>query len=178
MAHPSPTTTDAPMSIFDAHHPPDPGLIEDCVHCGFCLPTCPTYLLWGEEMDSPRGRIYLMDMAVKGEAKLDCDLCAAYGSMSGLYGLCHRLSIGRAVRETDRGNARTNRASIHAFTAGSCSFDAPCSRYSRIRDRLRLAAAPLWLYQRSGMRTLVQRSGLLERLTCPHQGDGSACCHP
>jgi glycolate oxidase iron-sulfur subunit len=42
-------------------------LLDDCVHCGFCLPTCPTYLLWGEEMDSPRGRIYLMQQNIEGE---------------------------------------------------------------------------------------------------------------
>jgi glycolate oxidase iron-sulfur subunit len=45
---------------FDETRPPEPRLIEDCVHCGFCLPTCPTYVLWDEEMDSPRGRILLM----------------------------------------------------------------------------------------------------------------------
>ena len=58
-------------SAFDPHHPPQRELLDDCVHCGFCLPTCPTYQLWGEEMDSPRGRIYLMDLAEKGEIGLD-----------------------------------------------------------------------------------------------------------
>ncbi|GAA4889067.1 (Fe-S)-binding protein [Actinomycetospora straminea] len=56
---------------FDDHHPPAQELLDDCVHCGFCLPTCPTYALWGEEMDSPRGRIYLMEMAEKGEIPLE-----------------------------------------------------------------------------------------------------------
>src|SRR5512137_2761019 len=42
------------------------GAIEACVHCGFCLPTCPTYRVLGEEMDSPRGRIVLMKEALEG----------------------------------------------------------------------------------------------------------------
>jgi glycolate oxidase iron-sulfur subunit len=47
-----------------------PELIADCVHCGFCLPACPTYSLWHEEMDSPRGRIYLMQGLVDGSISL------------------------------------------------------------------------------------------------------------
>jgi len=43
----------------------------DCVHCGFCLPTCPTYVLWREEMDSPRGRIHLMDARLDGTVTLN-----------------------------------------------------------------------------------------------------------
>ena len=42
-------------------------LLDDCVHCGFCLPTCPTYDLFSEEMDSPRGRIVLMKELQQGE---------------------------------------------------------------------------------------------------------------
>jgi glycolate oxidase iron-sulfur subunit len=49
----------------------DASLISDCVHCGFCLPSCPTYELWHEEMDSPRGRIWLMKATVDGTLELN-----------------------------------------------------------------------------------------------------------
>jgi glycolate oxidase iron-sulfur subunit len=45
--------------------------IESCVHCGFCLPTCPTYVELGEEMDSPRGRIVLMKEVLEGKVELE-----------------------------------------------------------------------------------------------------------
>jgi glycolate oxidase iron-sulfur subunit len=51
---------DAGRRAWDEHHPPELDLIRDCVHCGFCLPTCPSYAVFEEEMDSPRGRIVLM----------------------------------------------------------------------------------------------------------------------
>src|SRR5205085_4913893 len=41
-------------------------ILRACVHCGFCLPACPTYQLLGDELDSPRGRIYLMKQMLEG----------------------------------------------------------------------------------------------------------------
>ena len=58
------------MAAFDARRAPQQELVDDCVHCGFCLDTCPTYVLWANEADSPRGRIVLMDQALNGPGPL------------------------------------------------------------------------------------------------------------
>ncbi|OFW34913.1 MAG: glycolate oxidase [Acidobacteria bacterium RIFCSPLOWO2_12_FULL_67_14] len=70
-------------SVFDSVDPPQPSLIDACVHCGFCLLSCPTYLLWGEEMDSPRGRIYLMKAALEGRAAMTPSFVAHFDNCLG-----------------------------------------------------------------------------------------------
>ena len=70
-------------AAFDPRRPPDLGVIEDCVHCGFCLPTCPTYLLWNEEMDSPRGRIVLMGAGLEDGSAMSGEMVAHFDACLG-----------------------------------------------------------------------------------------------
>jgi glycolate oxidase iron-sulfur subunit len=150
-------------SIFDAHHPPSPDLIGDCVHCGFCLPTCPTYVLWGEEMDSPRGRIYLMSMGVEGQAAWNDTYVRHFDQCLGCMACVTACPSGVQYHKL----IEATRAQIERHYPRSL----PDKWFRRMLfalfpypNRLRVLAAPLWVYQASGLRRLVQRSGVLDRL--------------
>ncbi|MQY02766.1 (Fe-S)-binding protein [Actinomadura macrotermitis] len=140
-----------------------PKLLGDCVHCGFCLPTCPTYVLWGEEMDSPRGRIHLMQQHAEGaplsesmvghfDACLGCMACVTACPSGVQYD--RLIEHTRAEVESEHPRPLRERALREAIFA---LFPYP--------RRLRALRGPLRLYQRARLDELVRRTGLLERIS-------------
>jgi glycolate oxidase iron-sulfur subunit len=83
----------------------DRTLVDACVHCGFCLPTCPTYgPLWQEEMDSPRGRIYLMSNLIDGTTELTDTVVEHFdrclGCMACVTACPSGVQYGRLIEDT------------------------------------------------------------------------------
>ena len=147
---------------FDSHRPPSADLVSDCVHCGFCLPTCPTYLLWGEEMDSPRGRVYLMAEGLEGEpmsASMVQHFDACLGCLACVTACPSGVQYDKLIAATRAQVERRHRRSVPDRLLRAAIFE--LFPYPR---RLRLLRAPLAGYQRSGMQRLVRRSRLLDRL--------------
>ena len=150
-------------SGFDDHRPPSKEIIADCVHCGFCLPTCPTYALWAEEMDTPRGRIYLMGMGLEGEALtptmarhfdscLGCMACVTACPSGVQYNKLIDATRAQVERHTERSfSDRALREAVFAL------FPYP--------RRLKLLRPILRAYQASAIGRILRKNGLLERIS-------------
>src|SRR6201991_5233352 len=148
---------------FDGHNAPEKELIDTCVHCGFCLPACPTYVLWGEEMDSPRGRIYMMAKASQGEAPLNrnfrqhMDNCL--GCMACMTACPSGVQYNKLIEDT-RAQVERN---IPRKTSDSFFRKLLFATFPYVK-RLRLLALPMLIYQRTGLQKLLRATGLLRLL--------------
>ena len=135
-------------------------LYLDCIHCGLCLSSCPTYRVLGSEMDSPRGRIYLMRAFDEGRAKitdsfvdhmfrcLDCRACET-ACPSGVH-------FGHMMEEM-RGTI-TEQRPAHWITRLVLRHIFPYPW------RFQLASRMLQLYRAIGIQSLVRSTGLLKRI--------------
>ncbi|MBE9042929.1 4Fe-4S dicluster domain-containing protein [Pleurocapsales cyanobacterium LEGE 10410] len=150
------------MTNFDAKNPPKQELIDACVHCGFCLATCPSYRVIGKEMDSPRGRIYLMDAINKDEATIDTTTSQHFDSCLGCLacvttcpsGVQYDQLIAATRPQIERNQPRSLAdRSIRALIFNLFPYP----------NRLRILLPPLWLYQKSGLQQLVRNIGILKK---------------
>jgi glycolate oxidase iron-sulfur subunit len=138
--------------------------VNQCVHCGLCLPYCPTFSELGTEMDSPRGRIFLVKSLAEGRIGLsdptvehlslclDCRACETACPSGVPYGRLIEAAKAEVERQRPGGIGR------RAFRW--LNFGLLLGR-PRV---LALAAAGLRLYQASGLQALVRRTGLTRRL--------------
>jgi glycolate oxidase iron-sulfur subunit len=149
---------------FDPDHPPEAKLIDTCVHCGFCLSTCPSYRVIGKEMDSPRGRIYLMDAINQGEIPLNTATVEHFDSCLGCLacvttcpsGVQYDKLIAATRHQVERNYRRTIPDQLFRQLI-FWLFPNP--------DTLRILLIPLLIYQKLGLTKLVRATGLLKKIS-------------
>ncbi|MDF5728324.1 MAG: (Fe-S)-binding protein [Rhizonema sp. PD38] len=160
----SKTATLKNLNGFDPNHPPEPKLIDTCVHCGFCLSNCPSYRVIGKEMDSPRGRIYLMDAINEGEIALNTATVQHFDSCLGCLacvttcpsGVQYDKLISATRHQVERNYSRNWLDNLFRQLIFSL-FPYP--------NLLRILLIPLWIYQKLGLQKLVRATGLLKLIS-------------
>lgn len=149
---------------FDANHPPEPKLIDTCVHCGFCLSTCPSYQVMGKEMDSPRGRIYLMDAINEGEAPLAEGTVQHFDSCLGCLACVTTCPSGvqydKLIAATRPQIERNYQRSLPDNLFRQLIFN-----LFPYPNRLRFLLAPLLFYQKLGFPKFFRATGLLKQIS-------------
>jgi len=155
------------VAAFDDHHPPSARLLSDCVHCGFCLPSCPTYVLWGQEPDSPRGRIYLMEQGLQGEPLSDSmvgHFDACLGCMACVTACPSGVQYDRLIEDTRAQVERRHRRPARQRLLRWAIF-----QLFPYPKRLAVLRGPLRLYQATRLRLFRGPSTLetLESLAPP-----------
>jgi glycolate oxidase iron-sulfur subunit len=147
---------------FDDDHPPGLDLLSDCVHCGFCLASCPTYSLWGEEMDSPRGRIDLMAQGTAGEplsASMVKHFDQCLGCMACVPACPSGVQYDKLIEATRSQVERRYKRPLRDRAVRSLIF--AIFPYPR---RVRVATLPLRVIQGFGLDRALRRSRLYRRL--------------
>jgi len=142
----------------------DYGAILACIHCGLCLPSCPTYRLTGEEKHSPRGRIQMMRAAADGRLELAGDFSDSMGFCLGCYACETACPAGvdySALFEAARAAVDDD-----AERRGTLPrFKRPLLRGLFLRKgRLKALARTIRLAEKSGLRRFGVRSGLLKKM--------------
>ncbi len=149
---------------FDPNHPPDPKLIDSCVHCGFCLSTCPSYRVIGKEMDSPRGRIYLMDAINEGEIALNSATVQHFDSCLGCLACVTTCPSGV---EYDKLIAATRHQVTRNYprSLGDTIIRKLIFSLFPYPERLRILLFPLLVYQKLGFAKFLRATGLLKNIS-------------